>query len=91
MLTPSELIDFAAMSLWQDISLKLYKDFAEEYLINTMFRYNLKNGQVLEVHFTEEGIVTQDPLICNSKAIYEVNIRILGLYYLRDILKVLTR
>ena len=30
MLTPSELIDLAAMPLWQEISLKLYKDFAEE-------------------------------------------------------------
>lgn len=56
MLTPSELTRLAAMPLWQDISLKLYKDFAEEYLVNTLFRYYLKDGQVLEVHFTEEGI-----------------------------------
>ena len=56
MLKPSELIGLTAMPLWQDISLKLYKDFAEEYLVNTLFRYYLKDGQVLEVHFTEEGI-----------------------------------
>jgi len=56
MLIVSELINLTDMPQWQDISLKLYKEFSEEYLVNTMFRYYLKNGQVLEVHFSEEGI-----------------------------------
>ena len=56
MLTPNDLVNLNSMPSWNDISLKLYKEFSEELLLNTLFRYYLKDGQILEVHFTEEGI-----------------------------------
>lgn len=56
MLTPNDLMNLNSMPSWNDISLKLYKEFSEELLLNTLFRYYLKDGQILEVHFTEEGI-----------------------------------
>jgi len=56
MLQVDELLELSEMPPWSEISLKLYRDFANKYLIPTCFRYYLANGKVLEIHFTEWGI-----------------------------------
>lgn len=56
MLQVDELLELSEMPSWSEISLKLYRDFANKYLIPTCFRYYLANGKVLEIHFTEWGI-----------------------------------
>ena len=56
MLQVDELLELSEMPSWSEISLKLYRDFANKYLIPTCFRYYLANRKVLEIHFTEWGI-----------------------------------
>ena len=56
MLQVDELLELSEMPSWSEISLKLYRDFANKYLIPTCFWYYLANGKVLEIHFTEWGI-----------------------------------
>ena len=41
------------MPSWSDISLALYKEFSEQYLIPTIFRYYLENGEIIDVRFEE--------------------------------------
>ena len=40
----------------KDISLELYKEFAEEYLIEKIFHYTFWDGTELTLEFTEWGI-----------------------------------
>lgn len=56
MLQLEELLELTQMPSWSNISLKLYKDFANKYLIPTHFRYFLANGKQIDVAFTEWGI-----------------------------------
>lgn len=56
MLKSLDLLNQASMPQWSEISLSLYKEFSEIYLIPTTFRYYLENGTSLDVRFTEEGI-----------------------------------
>ena len=56
MLQVDELLELSEMPSWSEIRLKLYRDFANKYLIPTCFRYYLANEKVLEIHFTEWGI-----------------------------------
>ena len=44
------------MPSWSDISLALYKEFSEQYLIPTIFRYYLENGEIIDVRFEEWAI-----------------------------------
>ena len=44
------------MPSWSDISLKLYKEFSEKYLIPNTFRYHLEDNIVLDVGFTDWSI-----------------------------------
>lgn len=41
------------MAEWCDISLSLYKEFAESCLFNKTFRYYLENEQIIDVQFKE--------------------------------------
>ena len=56
MLHSSELLMIEAMPSWSDISLSLYKEFSERYLLTTVFRYYLENGRIIDVGFTEWSI-----------------------------------
>lgn len=56
MLHSSDLLTIETMPSWSDISLALYKEFSEKYLITTVFRYYLENGNTLDVRFTEWSI-----------------------------------
>lgn len=40
----------------RDVSLELYKEFAENYLIDKIFHYSFLDGTELDVEFTEWGI-----------------------------------
>lgn len=53
MLTVNDLLIKDMMPTWSDISLKLYKDFSEQYLLNRRFEYYLVNGSVISVEFKE--------------------------------------
>lgn len=44
------------MPSWSDISLALYKEFSEQYLIPTIFRYYIENGEIIDVRFEEWAI-----------------------------------
>lgn len=56
MLTKEDLLVCQAPPNIKDVSLALYKAFAEEYLIGRIFRYTFTDGSVLNVQFTEWGI-----------------------------------
>lgn len=56
MLHSDDLLEIETMPSWSDISLALYKEFSERYLIPTTFRYHLENGTILDVYFTEWSI-----------------------------------
>lgn len=56
MLQASDLLRLTSMPNWSDISLALYKTFAETYLIRTIFRYYLEDGNILDVKFMEWSI-----------------------------------
>ena len=56
MLKTNDLLELRSMPLWPEISLTLYKQFAQQYLIPTVFRYHLKNNKILDVKFTEWSI-----------------------------------
>lgn len=56
MLHSSELLISETMPSWSDISLPLYKEFSERYLLTTVFRYYLENGRIIDVGFTEWSI-----------------------------------
>lgn len=56
MLRSKDLLELATMPLWSDISLGLYKEFSQKYLLSTVFRYHLENGKVLDVHFADWSI-----------------------------------
>lgn len=53
MLSVKELLTQKTMPTWNDISLKLYKDFTVQYLLNRCFEYHLVNGTVICVQFKE--------------------------------------
>jgi len=53
MLSVKELLIQKTMPTWNDISLKLYKDFTVQYLLNRCFEYHLVNGTVICVQFKE--------------------------------------
>ncbi len=44
MLSVNDLLTQESMPTWDDISLKLYKDFTVQYLLNRCFEYHLVNG-----------------------------------------------
>ena len=46
MLHSNDLLTIETMPSWSDISLALYKEFSEQYLIPTIFRYYLENGEI---------------------------------------------
>ena len=56
MLEAKNLLSLTSMPHWHEISLKLYKEFSEKYLIPTIFRYYLENGKIINVKFTEWSI-----------------------------------
>ena len=56
MLHSNDLLTIETMPSWSDISLALYKEFSEQYLIPTIFRYYLENGEVIDVRFEEWAI-----------------------------------
>ena len=56
MLQSTDLLELTTMPLWSDISLGLYKEFSQKYLIPTIFRYHLENGKTLDVHFAAWSI-----------------------------------
>jgi hypothetical protein len=56
MFKSTDLLNLTEMPRWSDISLGLYKEFSQEYLIPSIFRYYLENGKIIDVHFTEWGI-----------------------------------
>ena len=39
----------------RDVSLELYKEFAEEYLLDKIFHYTFLDGTELNLEFTEWG------------------------------------
>lgn len=53
MLHSNDLLTIKTMPSWSDISLALYKEFSEQYLIPTIFRYYLENGEIIDVRFKE--------------------------------------
>lgn len=53
MLHSNDLLTIETMPSWSDISLALYKEFSEQYLIPTIFRYYLENGEIIDVRFEE--------------------------------------
>ena len=56
MLKTNDLLELSSMPSWSQISLTLYKQFAQQYLIPTVFRYHLENNKILDVKFTEWSI-----------------------------------
>lgn len=56
MLRSSDLLTINTMPSWSDISLALYKEFSELYLLPSIFRYDLENGSIIDVHFEEWAI-----------------------------------
>ena len=56
MLHSNDLLTIETMPSWSDISLALYKEFSEQYLIPTIFRYYLENGEIIDVRFKEWAI-----------------------------------
>lgn len=56
MLEAKDLLNLSKMPEWSEISLSLYKNFSEKFLVPTVFRYYLENGNILDVRFTEWGI-----------------------------------
>ena len=56
MLTKEDLLTCDRAPNIRDISLALYKDFAEEYLMNKVFHYTFTDGTELNIEFTEWGI-----------------------------------
>lgn len=56
MLHSSDLLRIETMPSWSDISLALYKEFSELYLIPNTFRYYLENGEIIDVRFEEWAI-----------------------------------
>ena len=53
MLTKEDLVVCSVPPNIKDISLKLYKEFAEEYLIGKVFHYSFLDGTELDIEFTE--------------------------------------
>lgn len=53
MLHSNDLLTIETMPSWSDISLALYKEFSEQYLIPTIFRYYLENREIIDVRFEE--------------------------------------
>ena len=49
MLHSNDFLTIETMPSWSDISLPLYKEFSEQYLIPTIFRYYLENGEIIDV------------------------------------------
>ncbi len=56
MLHSSDLLTTRNMPSWSDISLALYKEFSEQYLIPAKFRYYLENGSIIDVCFEEWSV-----------------------------------
>ena len=56
MLHSNDLLTIETMPSWSDISLALYKEFSDHYLIPTIFRYYLENGEIIDVRFEEWAI-----------------------------------
>lgn len=56
MLTKEDLLVCSTPPNIKDVSLELYKEFAEEYLIGKVFHYSFLDGTELDVEFTEWGI-----------------------------------
>ena len=53
MFTPEDLLVQDSMPAWNDISLKLYKDFSVQYLFKRSFEYYLEDGTIVNVEFKE--------------------------------------
>lgn len=56
MLHSNDLLKIDTMPSWSDISLALYKEFSELYLLPTVFRYHLERGDVIDIYFKEWAI-----------------------------------
>ncbi len=56
MLTKDELLVQDTMPEWRDISLALYKEFSETFLLNRIFKYYTKEMNSFDVKFKEWGI-----------------------------------
>lgn len=56
MLTKEELLTCETAPNIRDVSLSLYKEFAEEYLMGKVFHYTFTDGTELNIEFTEWGI-----------------------------------
>lgn len=56
MLTKEDLLTCSEAPNMNDISLELYRDFAETYLIPRRFHYDFIDGDTMDLRFTEWGI-----------------------------------
>ena len=56
MLHSNDLLTIETMPSWSDISLALYKEFSEQYLIPTIFLILSRNGEIIDVRFEEWAI-----------------------------------
>lgn len=56
MLTKEQLLGLDNPPLIKDVSLKLYKEFSEGYLLPRKFIYHFSDGSKINVEFTEWGI-----------------------------------
>ena len=56
MLTKEDLLVCNTLPNIKDVSLELYKEFAETYLIDRVFHYSFLDGTEIDVEFTEWGI-----------------------------------
>ena len=57
MLHSNDLLTIKTMPSWSDISLALYKEFSEQYLIPTIFRYYLENREIIDVLRNGQSII----------------------------------
>lgn len=56
MLNIDDLLNLKNVPKINDISLQLYKDFSEKYLIGKIFHYEFTDNTSLDIEFTEWGI-----------------------------------
>ena len=56
MLTEEDLLMCTEAPNINDVSLELYKDFSEKYLMDRLFCYEFTDGSTINIQFTEWGI-----------------------------------
>lgn len=56
MYTKEDLLNMDNTPLLRNVSLELYKEFSEDYLMARKFNYYFSDGTTMEINFTEWGI-----------------------------------